>query len=147
MESAHEQKMVSAATSLEKLVVLWDGAGIVLTLAEFSKCLTLGKWLLDDYAWLNQWSLVKDRKSFHITAKHHTFIHLLWNSKFLNPGLHMCFKSEHFVGQVSKVARSISMGVASARISQTFAAKYMVLLHLLVSSERFKLCCKDLWEA
>ena len=147
MESAHEQKMVSAATSLEKLVALWDGAGIVLTPAEFSKSLTLGKGFLDDYAWLNQWSLEKDRKSFHITAKHHTFIHLLWNSKFLNPRLHMCFKSEDFVGQVSKVAHSISMGVASARISQKFAAKYKVLLHLLVSSERFKLCSKDLWEA
>ena len=143
----HEQKMISAATSLEKLVALWEEAGPVPTSAEFSTSLSLGKGFLDDYAWLSQWSFESDRNSFHIVAKHHTFIHLLWNSKFMNPRLQWCFKSEDFVGKTSKVAHSISMGVASSRLSQKLGAKYRVLLHLIISSHRFLECSKDIWES
>ena len=119
--------------------------GPVPTQEEYNESLSLGKGFLDEFAWLNQWSLEKGRNSFNIVAKHHTFIHLLWGSRHLNPNLQWCFKSEDFVGQVSRVARSISMGVASARLSQKLAPKYRVLLHFIISNERFKLASKTLW--
>ncbi|CAE7455722.1 unnamed protein product [Symbiodinium sp. CCMP2592] len=146
LEKPHEQKMISAANCLEKLVALWDEAGPVLTDQEFSRSLNLGKGFLDDYSWLHDWSLEKGRNSFAVVAKHHTFIHLLWNSKFLNPRMQWCFKSEDFVGQLSRLAHSISMGVASSRLSLKVANKYRVLLHLLIRSERFLLTSQSIWE-
>ena len=78
LEKERELKMISACTCLEKLVALWDQTGPVPTQEEYNESLSLGKGFLDEYAWLNQWSLEKGRKSFNIVAKHHTFIHLLW---------------------------------------------------------------------
>ena len=44
-----ERKMISAATSLEKLVALWDEAGTFLSPSQFAKCLALGKEFLLAY--------------------------------------------------------------------------------------------------
>ena len=85
---------------------------------EYEESLALGKAFLE-----------KDRCSFHIVAKHHTFIHLLWSSRYLNPRMQWCFKGEDFVGQISKLTHSISMGVSSTRLSLKVAPKYRVLLH------------------
>ena len=77
LEKEHDLKMISACACLEKLVALWDQIGPVPTQEEYNESLSLGKGFLDEYAWLNQWSLEKRRNSFNM-AKHHTFIHLLW---------------------------------------------------------------------
>ena len=129
----------------EKLVALWDQIWTVPTQEEYNESLSLGKSFLDEYAWLNQWSLEKGRNSFNIVATRHTFIHLLWGSRRLNPRLQWCFKSEDFVWHMSRVTHSISMGVASARLSQKLAPKYRVLLHFIISNEMFKLASKTLW--
>ena len=73
----------------------------------------------------------KGRNSFHIVAKHHTFIHVLWNSKYLNPRAQWCFRGQDFVVHVSKMAHSVSFGVSSTKLTQKIAPKYRVLLHLL----------------
>jgi hypothetical protein len=75
----------------------------------------------------------QNRMSFHIVAKHHGFLHLVWNSKFLNPKLHWCFKGGDFVGQVSKLTHSVSMGVSSVRLSNKVAPKYRILVHLALT--------------
>ena len=124
-----EQQMITAAKSLEKLVQLWDEADIFLTAGEYAKAKALGKGFLDSYKWLHEWSLEKGRNSFHVVAKHHTFIHLLWNSKYLNPRKHWCFKGENFVGHISKMAHSVSFGVSSTRLTQKIFPKYRILLH------------------
>ena len=128
-----EKKMLSAAKSLEKLVALWDEAGKFLTPAEFSKGMALGKEFLLAYKWLNAWSLEKGRHSFAIVVKHHTFIHLLWNSKFLNPERHWNFKGEDFVGRISIMAHSISFGVSSTRVSSKLRIKYRLFYHFLLT--------------
>ena len=61
-----EQKMIHAASSLEKLVKLVDSAGDFLTHGEYGAAFTLGKGFLLAYKWLNSWSLEKDRNSFAI---------------------------------------------------------------------------------
>lgn len=126
-----EKHVISAATSLEKLVAIRDQGDTFLSPSEFGKPLALGKVFLDSYKWLHEWSLEKGRNSFHIVAKHHTFIHLLWNAKFLNPKVQWCFRGEDFVGHVSKMAPSVSFGVSSTKLTQKMAPKYRVLLHLL----------------
>ena len=97
------------------------------------KRLSLGGAFLKSYAWLNAWSLEKDRKSLHIVAKHHSFLHLLWNSKHLNPKLHWCFQGEDFVGQISKLTHSVSTGVSSTRLSSKVVGKCRILTHLFLT--------------
>ena len=130
---ACQEHMLLAASSLEKLVHLWDQAGIFLTREEYEKSLQLGDAFLQSYAWLNAWSLEKDRKSFHIVPKHHSFIHLLWNSQHLNPKAAWCFQAEDFVGQMSKLTHSISMGVTATRLSAKVAPKYRIMAHLCLT--------------
>ena len=130
----HELKMLQAATSLEKLVKLWDEADMFLSAKEFAKSMALGKEFLDAYKWLHDWSARESRNSFAIVAKHHTFIHLLWNSKFFNPRSHWCYRGEDFVGHISKMAHSVSFGVSAPKLSQKIAPKYRVLVHFLLTS-------------
>ena len=68
------------------------------TSSQYQKALKLAGDFLRSYAWLNQWSLEKDRMSFHIDPQHHRFIHLVWNSKSLSPTNAMVFQSKIFCG-------------------------------------------------
>ena len=104
-----------------------------LTPSQFAKSMALGKEFLLSYKWLNSWSLEKDRNSFAIVIKHHTFIHLLLNSKYMNPRRQWCFRGEDFVGHVSKMAHSISFGVSSTKISTKLCPKSRIFFHLLMT--------------
>ena len=108
-----EQKMIHAASSLEKLVKLWDTAGDFLTPGEF----TLGKEFLLAYKWLNSWSLEKDRNSIAIVAKHHTFLHLLSLETQKNNG-------------VSGVR---IMWDTSLRCATKLSPKYRLLVHFMLT--------------
>ena len=66
-----EMHMISAASSLEKLVAIWDQGDTFLSPSEIAKTLALGKGFLDSYKWLNERSLEKGRNSFHIVATPH----------------------------------------------------------------------------
>ena len=128
-----ESKMIHAASSLEKLVKLWDTAGEFLTPAEFETAMALGKEFLLTYKWLHSWSLEKDRNSFAIVAKHHTFIHLVMNCKFGNPKRQWCFRGEDYVGHISKMCHSISFGVSSTKLTTKLCPKYRLLVHFLLT--------------
>ena len=67
---------------------------------------------------------------FHIVMKHHTMLHLVENAWFLNPRVTWCFKSEDYVGKISHIGHSVSMGVRSTRLSEKLIAKYILMLHL-----------------
>ena len=64
--------------------------------------------------------------SFDIVAKHHSFLHLAWDSQYLNPKLRWCFKGRGFVGQISWLTHSVPMGVSSVRLSTKVAPKYRI---------------------
>ena len=130
-----QEKMLAAASSLEKLVALWDAADTFLTPAEFGKAHELGKEFLLSYKWLHSWGLEKKRNSFGIVAKHHSFMHLLENSRYLNPTRHWNFRGEDFVGHISRMCHSISFGVSSTRVSFKLCQKYRVHMHLLLTRD------------
>ena len=138
-----EQKMISAAKSLEKLVALWDAASTFLTSSEVEKAMNLGKEFLLAYKWLHAWSLEKGRNSFSIVNKFHTFIHMWMGCKFMNPKKQWCFKGEDYVGHISKMAHSISFGVSSTRISNKICPKYRVLQHFIICRDMEQLPWKD----
>ena len=128
-----EQKMIHAASCLEKLVKLWDTAGDFLAPREFGKAFTLGKEFLLAYKWLNSWSLEKDRNSFAIVAKHHTFLHLLMNSKFGTPKKQWCFRGGDYLGHISKMCHSCSFGVSSTKLTTKLSPKYKLLVHFTLT--------------
>ena len=138
-----EQKMISAAKSLEKLVALWDAASTFLTSSEVEKAMNLGKEFLLAYKWLHAWSLEKGRNSFSTVNKFHTFIHMWMGCKFTNPKKQWCFKGEDYVGHISKMAHSISFGVSSTRISNKLCPKYRVLQHFIICRDMEQLPWKD----
>ena len=69
--------------------------------------------------------------------KHHTFLHLAKDAVFCNPKYHWTFRSEDFVGQMAKMAHSVTMGASAPRLSQKISAKYRILLHLVLTRENF----------
>ena len=91
-----------------ELVKILDGADLFLSASESAQAEDLAKVFLDSYAWLSDWSLEKGRLLFHKVMKHHTFQHLIWNAKFLNPKHHWNFKGEDYVGRISTLAHSVS---------------------------------------
>jgi hypothetical protein len=129
-ESPVDQHIVTALESMCMLVDLFDKASVVLSFVEHRTALCLAESFLDDYTWLHKWALEKERLHFHIVMKFHTFWHLVQNSKFLNPRFHWCFKSEEFVGRISRLANSVSMGVRSTKLSLKVSPKYRILMHL-----------------
>ena len=89
------------------------------------------------YSWLNIWAQEHQSKAFHIVIKHHTFLNLVQNSVFLNQKFHWCFKAEDFVGKISRVAHSVSMGVRSTKLSTKLAPNYQLLLHFRFTRQNF----------
>ena len=130
--------MISALECITEVVALFDQAPIVLSPEEFQKATNLGECFLKDYAWLNKWACDNNRQLFHIVMKFHTFWHLIQNSKFCNPRFHWCFKSEDFVGRMSRLSHSVSMGTKSTKISQKVTPKYRILFHLRLTRQGFE---------
>ena len=71
-----EQKMISAAKSLEKPVALWDAASTFLTSSEVEKAMDIGKEFPLAYKWLTAWPLEKGKNNFGLVNIFHTFIHM-----------------------------------------------------------------------
>ena len=109
----------------------------------FALAMSLGKSFLDAYQWLNEWSKNCGRKSFHIVHKHHSFMHVLKNSTYMNPQAHRCFKVEDYVGG-TPVSRPI-VSAKSTKLSQKLCPKCKVLVRLLLTRAGFaQQCCKVL---
>lgn len=132
-------RMLKCLEHVCQVVAIWDSAGTFLTKAEFKKSWQLAQDAMKEYQWLNAWSEDCGRSSFHIVIKHHTFLHLAKDAWYLNPRVFWCFKAEDYVGHISTVTHSVSMGVKATKISQKLAIKYRILLHLLYTRPGFHL--------
>ena len=65
-----------------QLIQLFDQGDVFLTDPEWVKAMRLGDSFLKKYDFLSAWALEKGRTLLHIVMKHHTFQHLIENSKF-----------------------------------------------------------------
>ena len=119
------------------LVEVFDKGGIYLSSDEHLLALRKAEQFLAHYDSLNKWAQENDRMLFHIVMKHHTFMHLVQSSKYLNPKFHWCFRNEDFVGKISKIAHSVSMGTRSTRLSLKVSPKYALVLHLRLTRDAF----------
>lgn len=58
-------------------------------------------------------------------------------SKWLNPRFAWCFKSEDYVGRISHLAHSVSMGVRSTKLRAKVANKYRYTLYFRITRGDF----------
>ena len=130
--------ILEAMESLHQLVLVYDQADVFLTKSEWESAWNLAKGFWDTYAALNAWAKEENKKLFHIVYKHHSMLHLLYNSQYLYIKAHWCFSNEDFVGKVSLLTFSSSSGVRSTRLSAKMAPKYKILLSLLLTRDNFK---------
>ena len=124
------QGMVKSLQALVELVGLFDPADLLLTRAEYSQAVDLGKRFFDHYQDLVDWAQGADRMLWNVTIKFHTLHHLILNSKEINPKYCWNWRGEDFVGKVSKLGMSCCMGVRSTKLSCKLMDKYRILLHL-----------------
>ena len=57
----------------------------------------------------------------------------------LSPRATWCFRAETYVGHISQVGHSISMGTSGPRICFGLARKYRIMMHLFLTREGFPL--------
>ena len=110
-----------ALDCLVNLLSVFDAADMVLTEMEFDQATNLAKRFFDVYDWLHRWAARVDRKLFHITMKFHTGHHLVHDSQHLNRKASWNFRSEDFVGKISRLGGSVAMGVKSTKLSSKIA--------------------------
>lgn len=137
-ENEVEQHIVRSLEDICKVADIFDKASEFLTDAEFHLASSRAEQFLEDYAWLHEWAEGSGRNLFPKGAfKFHTFFHLVQNSRFLNPKCHWTFMDEDFVGRLSKLTHSISMGVRATKLSMKVSPKYRLLLHLRLQRAGF----------
>ena len=136
-EEPIHQTMISCLEAMVKIDAHYDSIGIFPTSSEFGEACNLAKRFFSTYADLHQWALLKGRKIFHITHKFHSYMHLIHNSQYLNYRIHHNYRAEHFVGQLSVLAHSISFGVKTSKLCVKMGAKHRVLMHMQLSHPGF----------
>ena len=127
--SPHDEHRLAAVNAMDKLVSLYDRAGIFLTSSQHNEALQLTSDFYDAYNWLQEWAVEEDRYLHHVVPKFHMFHHMVLNGKYLNPKVYWTFKAEDYVGKISKLAASVAFGVKSTRLSLKVALKYRHLVH------------------
>ena len=122
----------------------FDAMDLFPTDEEYEQTMNLAKRFFDHYHTLSEWALSKGKKLFNTTYKFHSCKHMYRNSFYLNYRIHSNFRSEDFVGNLARVAHSITFGVSAPRICGKVCLKYRVLLHLQLTRAAFgNLDCPD----
>ena len=125
-----EKNMISALEGLIAVSDMFDTADVIPSNGDWLIMMAHINLFFDSYDALNAWALAEGRNLFHVVMKHHTLLHLIENAQFLNPKITWCFKSEDYVGKISRIGHSVAMGVRSTKLSEKVMAKYILMLHL-----------------
>ena len=130
LDNPVEKNMLLALESLTAVSSIFDEADVIPSTGDWLITMAQINWFFNSYQALNTWALAKGRNLFHIVMKHHTLLHLIENARFLSPKVTWCFKSEDYVGKISRIGHSVAMGVRSTKLSEKIMAKYKLMLHL-----------------
>lgn len=125
-----DARICAAFQHMDKVVDIMDEAGTFLSNEQHQVLTKSAVSFLGHYQWLHDWAEKEERHYFNIAIKFHMFHHLVINAKYLNPRKYWCFKGEDYVGRISHLAASVSMGVRSTRLWQKIADKYRHWFHL-----------------
>lgn len=138
-ERPEDHRMIKALEAMVSFVALCDRSKMFFSAEEYEEAWGLAKGFAKDYEILAAWASSEGRLLFNTVIKHHTFLHLAKDAVHCNPKHHWTFRSEDFVGQIAKLAHSITMGTSATRISAKLSSKYRILLHLVLTRENFGL--------
>jgi hypothetical protein len=94
-----------------------------------AKAVELVTTFLCEYKWLNEWASKKKKKLFHMVPKFRMLWHMALDFKYLNPRLTWTFKTESYVGEVSRLAHSCYFAVPRARVTAPMCKQYRCLTH------------------
>ena len=126
-ERPEDHRMIKALEAMVSFVALCDRSKMFFSAEENEEAWGLAKGFAKDYEILAAWASSEGRLLFNTVIKHHTFLHLAKDAAHCNPKHHWTFRSEDFVGQIAKLAHSITMGTSATRISAKLSSKYLVL--------------------
>ena len=118
----------------------FDNMDLFPTNEQHETTMDLAKRFFDNYHSLSEWALSKGKKLFHTTFKFHTSKHMYRNRFFLNDRVHSNFRSEDFVGNLARLAHSVTFGNSAPKLCTKVCLKYMVLLHLQLTRAAFGCC-------
>ena len=137
-ESKDEQwHMKVALESLCNLIDIFGHGLMFLSEVQYERARSLAKRFFAAYDFLTEWAKVHKQKLFHVVMKFHTMMHMVKNSKFINPKFLANWRSEDFVGKIALLGHSCSMGTRSTKLSGKILKKYRVLLHLHLTRPGF----------
>ena len=85
---------------------------------------------LENYADLCDMALKKGDHNWHVTIKHHHFLHVADLARYENPRFSWTMNEEHNVGHVARVTKSVCHGTGGSRMTPGLMAKHLVSLFL-----------------
>jgi hypothetical protein len=129
-ESQLDRRVASCLQSICRLVDILDEVGLFLTKEQHSELVRCLEHFNGHYLWLANWAEEQDRPLFNITIKMHMLHHMVLDAEFLNPRVSWCFKGEDYVGKISHLAGSVSMGVKITNLTCKISQKYRHWQHL-----------------
>ena len=75
-----------------------------------------------------------NRLLFNIVNKHHMFVHLALNTKFLNPAATWTYPYEDLMGRLKRVAMASKSGLVRHRLPGHIMTKYRQVLHFALET-------------
>ena len=130
-------RIASCLLALDRLVAIMDESEMFREEKQHQEMVVALAHFNGHYSWLNSWAASEERQLFHITIKFHMNCCLVMTAKCLNPKLLWCFRGEDYVGRISALAASVSMGVGVIALSTKIVSKYRHWLHLRLTRGDF----------
>ena len=132
-----DKRIASCLLAMDRLVDIMDESEIFLEEKQHQEMVVALAHFNGHYSWLNSWAASEERQLFHITIKFHMNCHLVMTAKCLNPKFFWCFRGEDYVGRISALAASVSMGVGVIALSTKIVSKYRHWRHLRLTRGDF----------
>lgn len=127
----------NAARSIHKFCKLLDDAPIVPSDSQAKIAKDTMAEFLKNYCLLNAWAKASERHLYHLVPKFHMAWHMAKSFHHLNPRYTWTFKTEDYVGKVSKLAHDCTFGCARTNVSRPISWKYRDCVHLRLSRGDF----------
>jgi len=131
--SVQAKQRLNAAVAIHDFCMLLDKAGVVPTNAQATQARDTMNVFLHNYCALRAWAKSNDMMLFHVVPKFHMAWHMAQQFKFLNQRISWTFKTEDYVGKISKLAHGCTYGISRMNVSSSICSKYRWYLHLMLS--------------
>ena len=128
-----------ALQELGQFQQLLDGADLFLSRPAADAAQTCMQTFLARYAWLHtHLGHNAGTKRFAMRPKHHWAAHVGWLCQWQNPRSAWNYRSEDWIGRMSRIGHSVSHATRASRIAGPLLHKYRCMLHLRLTRGYFE---------